>query len=393
MPQAPEPPPPAAPSPAPSLLPPAPLATHQFALRALIASAIFIALVALTVFLWYSLHVVLLIFAGVLMAILLRGLADFLSDHTRLTHGWALAIVLLVIVAVFVAVGFLAAPSLSEQMSDMANRLPAALRDLRGRMGATRIGTLLLRASPQVNDLLSARSEVLSNVTGFLSSTLGVLVTVAVILFTGLFLAAEPRLYVRGLVHLVPRERRNRFAEVLGAIGYTLKWWLIGQGVDMLAIGTATGVGLWMLGVPLALLLGFLAGIANFIPNFGPLVSLIPACLLALTVEPRKVYEVIILYIVLQSLEGYVLAPLIQRRAVQLPGAILIMAQVLLGILAGPLGLVLATPLAAATLVAVKMLYVEDTLGDAIATPADGPARQEVREVKKAAREVEDQKK
>jgi predicted PurR-regulated permease PerM len=186
----------------------------------------------------------------------------------------------------------------------------------------------------------------------------------------------------------VPRSRRTRVAEVVGAIGYTLKWWLIGQGVDMVIIGIATGLGVWLLGVPLALLIGFLAGAANFIPNFGPFVSLIPACLLALTVDPHKVLYVIALYIVLQSLEGYVLQPTIQRRAVQLPGAVTIMAQVLLGILAGPLGLVLATPLAAMTLVAVKMLYVEDTLGDEIRTVADGPAKPEVREVKKAAAEA-----
>lgn len=359
-----------------------------FAVRALVFCAILVGLVVLAVFVWYSLHVLLLIFAGILMAILLRGLSDAISSVTGLRHGWSLTIVLLVIAGVFTGVGYLAAPSLAGQMSELSQRLPTAVRSLRNSMADTRIGALLLHVSPTLNDIMSLKGGLLTNATGILTTTFGTIVTIVVVVFTGVFLAAEPALYVRGLVHMVPRSRRDRFAEVVGAVGYTLKWWLIGQAIDMVVIGIATGIGVWLLGVPLALLIGFLAGAANFIPNFGPLVSLIPACLLAMTIDPHKVIYVIILYIVLQSLEGYVLQPTIQRRAVQLPAAITIMAQVLLGILAGPLGLMLATPLAAMTLVAIKMLYVEDVLGDRIPNPAEGPAREEVREVKKATREI-----
>jgi predicted PurR-regulated permease PerM len=355
-----------------------------FAVRALVFCSILIGLVVLALFIWYSLHVVLLIFAGILMAILLRGLSDAISSVTGLRHGWSLAIVLVVTAAIFTGVGYLAAPSLAGQVSELSQRLPAAVKSLRNSIADTRVGALLLHVSPTLNDIMSLKGGLLTNATGILTTTFGTIVTVVVVLFTGVFLAAEPALYVRGLVQLVPRSRRDRFAEVVGAVGYTLKWWLIGQAIDMVVIGVATGIGVWLLGVPLALLIGFLAGAANFIPNFGPLVSLIPACLLAMTIDPHKVLYVVILYIVLQSLEGYVLQPTIQRRAVQLPAAITIMAQVLLGILAGPLGLMLATPLAAMTLVAIKMLYVEDLLGDRIPTPAQGPAREEVREVKKA---------
>jgi predicted PurR-regulated permease PerM len=367
-------------------------ANDRFAARAMVASVIFVSLVVLTVFLWYSLHVILLIFAGILMAILLRGLADWVKDLTGLGHGLSLAIVLLVIAGVFVAVGYFAAPSLSDQTTELSKRLPAAVAQVKEKLAATRVGAMLLSESPKVNQLMSGGSDVLANVTGVVSGTLSAIVTVLVVLFTGLFLAMDPALYIRGVLHLVPPPRRDRMSEVLGSVGYTLKWWLIGQAIDMIAIGTATGIGLWLLHVPLALLLGFLAGLANFIPNFGPLVSLVPACLLALTVDPHKIYYVIILYIVLQSFEGYVLQPSIQSRAVELPGAMTIMAQVLMGILAGPIGLVLATPIAAATLVLVKMLYVQDTLGDCIATPEDGAARNEVREVRKAAGEVRDRR-
>jgi predicted PurR-regulated permease PerM len=131
----------------------------------------------------------------------------------------------------------------------------------------------------------------------------------------------------------------------------------------------------------------------NFIPNFGPLFSLVPALLLTLPDDPTKALYVLILFIVLQNLEGYVLMPLIQGKASSLPGAITIIAQVLMGLLAGGLGLALAAPLAAATFLAVKMTYVEDVLGDRIETPADHPAAEEVVEARHAAAEVSQERK
>jgi predicted PurR-regulated permease PerM len=213
-----------------------------------------------------------------------------------------------------------------------------------------------------------------------------------VVLFTGLFLAFDPAMYVRGAIRLCPPAYRIRFGEVLGGIGYTLKWWLIGQGITMLCIAVATWIGLALLGVPLALVLGVIAGLFNFIPNFGPLFSAVPATLLALTVGPDRAIGVIVMFIVLQNLEGNLLTPLIQRKAVDLPPAIGIIAQILLGILVGALGLILAWPIAAAVVVAVKMMYVEDVLGDEIPTP-DDENKKEVREAKREAIKVEQDEK
>ena len=372
---------------------PAPDPGHdRFAARVITASTIFIALLALALFLWYSIPVLLLIFAGILIAILLRGLADWVSDYTRLPHAASLAIVLLVLIGSLVALVWAGAPRLAEQVGQMADRLPQAIEDLRQKIVSTRVGGMLLKQAPQFNALMSGRADLLGSVTGVVSSTLGAIVSLMVVLFTGFFLAANPRMYVRGVVHVVPPARRQRMAEVLGAIGYTLKWWMIGQAVDMVVIGVATATGLWMLGVPLALLLGTITALFNFIPNFGPLFGLIPAVLLSVD-DPHKVVSVIVLFVVLQNLEGYLLMPAIQNRAVDLPNAVTIIAQVLMGILAGGIGLALAAPLAASVMVAVKMLYVEDALGDRIETPADGDAHEEVAQVKQATREVERERK
>jgi predicted PurR-regulated permease PerM len=365
----------------------------SFPIKVLTASCIFVGIVALAIFLWYSVKILLLIFAGVLIAILLRGLADWVSERTKLSHAWSLAIVLVVLVCALGGVIWLSWSRLINETAQLMDRLPAALAQLHQKIRNTKIGGLLLDQAPQFDDVMSGRGNLLGSVTGVFSRTLNVIVTIMVVLITGLFLAANPRMYVRGVVHLIPPRRRDRMSEVLGAVGYTLKWWMIGQAVDMVVIGVATGIGLWLLGVPLAFVLGLITALFNFIPNFGPLFGLVPAVILALGDDPSKALYVVALFMVLQSLEGYILLPRIQHRAVHLPDAVTIVAQVLMGILAGGLGLALAAPLAASVMVAVKMLYVEDTLGDRIETPADHDAREEVREVKQAAAEVErDQK-
>jgi predicted PurR-regulated permease PerM len=361
----------------------------SLARRALVVSSIAIACTLAALLLWYSLRVLLLIFAGILASILLRALADTAANLTHLSHRWSLAIVMVALIAAFGVVGWLTVPSLLEELGQVGPQLSTALEQLRNHLQGTRLGAAALQYLPDPAAVAAWRDQLFGHVGTLLSHLLAAVVTVLVVVFIGLYVAAEPDTYIRGLLRVFPHDLRDRASEVVGSIGYTLKWWLIGQAIDMVVIGLATWLGLWLLGIPSALLIALLAALLNFIPNFGPIIALVPAALLALTVGPATVFWVVLLFLVLQNLEGYVLLPLIQRRAVNLPAALTITAQVLLGLLAGPLGLVLAAPLAATTLVAVKMLYVEDMLGDHIDTPAHGDAREEVRQVKQAKRQVD----
>jgi predicted PurR-regulated permease PerM len=184
------------------------------------------------------------------------------------------------------------------------------------------------------------------------------------VLFIGIFLAWQPSAYRRGFVRLFPERRRKRVREVLNAIGYVLQRWLVGQVVLMTIVGVLTWIGLHFLDVPFALPLALFAAFAEFVPYIGPIVAGIPAVLVALAEGPELAIWVAGLYIAIQSVESYLLTPLIQQRAVYLPPALLLFSQVILGVTAGPLGVIVATPLAAAGLVAVNKLYVEDVLGD-----------------------------
>jgi predicted PurR-regulated permease PerM len=224
-------------------------------------------------------------------------------------------------------------------------------------------------------------SGAVKQATRIINTVLTGVLTLFVVLVTGIYLAAQPEMYLKGVVMLAPHARRARYREVLARLGHTLRWWMIGQLVPMAVIGTLTAIGLKVIGVPMWLFLGLLAGLFNFIPNFGPLISGIPAFLLALSESPTKAMWVVLLYVVAQSLEGYVLTPLVQRRAVEMPPALLILFQVLAGLLLGALGVVLAAPLLAIALVAIRMLYVADVLGDKADVPGedegggdDGPA-------------------
>jgi predicted PurR-regulated permease PerM len=200
--------------------------------------------------------------------------------------------------------------------------------------------------------------------THIFSTTFGALAGFIVILFIGLYMAVAPTLYTEGVIRLVPIAKRGRAREILQALGHTLRWWLLGRGVSMLMVGLLTAAGLWLIGVPLALTFGLLAALLTFVPYLGPILSAIPPTLLALTQQPQQALYVILLYISIQGVESYLLTPLVQERTVSLPPALTITAEVLSGILLGGLGVILATPLVAAALVLVQMLYIEDTLGE-----------------------------
>ncbi|MGH9943926.1 MAG: AI-2E family transporter [Pyrinomonadaceae bacterium] len=340
----------------------------SFARRALTVASIAAGVVIVALLLWSAADVLLLVFAAVLLAIFLRGLSDMLSRHTNLSAGWSLAVVTLSLVAIFAGAVWLLTPRVSTQVEQFSEYLPRAVERLRVHLDQYGWGRRLIAEAPNITEIMAGRTGVLARATGIFSGVLGGIVNVLIVIFVGLYLTAEPRLYINGLVRLVPISHRPRVLEVLGALGHTLRRWLVGRLILMLLNGVLTTLALWLLGVPLALTLGILAGLLNFIPNIGPVIAGIPAVLIALMQSPTQALYVFILYVALQSVDGYLLTPLVQRRTVDLPPVLTITAQVLLGVLLGTLGVLLATPLTAATLVLVRMLYVEDTLGDSATT-------------------------
>jgi predicted PurR-regulated permease PerM len=326
---------------------------------------------AVAYFLWRGAHVLLLAFAGVLLAVFLAALADWLSRHTRLSYRWSLAAVVLGLLLLGAGLGYLLWNRLSAQVGELTQTLPASLGTIRDYLAQYEWGQRLVENAPRAATGLG-EGGAFSRLTGLVSGVAGFLEAAVVILVVGIFGAAEPGVYRAGLLHLVPPPYRRRVGEAADAIAFNLRYWLVGQVALMAVIGVTTAAGLALIGVPQALALGVLAGILELVPYIGAWLAAVPAGMVALLKGPQYLALTLGLYLLLHLLEGYVLQPLIQRRAVHLPPALTLVSQVLLGEMLGILGLFVAAPLTVAAMVLLKMLYVEDTLGDeAVEVPGE----------------------
>jgi predicted PurR-regulated permease PerM len=243
--------------------------------------------------------------------------------------------------------------------------LPKAIDQIQQRVEQLGWSRYLPQKMPAASEWTSSAGKFAANAAGFFSLSVEAVATFFVIIFLGIYLAASPQVYLNGLIHLFPLSQRERVRELIDKLGTTLGHWLLGQLLSMSVVGTLIAVGLTVLGIPLGLALGVLAGLLNFIPIIGSLLSAVPAILLAFLVSPLHPLYVIALYVFVNTgIESHLLVPLIQRYAVNLPPALAVLALFLMGELFGFFGLLLAIPLAATLLVLVKIVYVRDVLGD-----------------------------
>jgi len=313
----------------------------------------------------FASDVFLLVFAGILVSIFLRRLASLIVAHTRLPYGAALTIVTVSLLALAAGFGVFLVPSLTAQWHDLSRDLPDAFNRFRARLSGIEWMNDVAAKMPSAEKLATGHSGLWSRVTGFVSGALSIVTDLVVVAFVGLYVAVAPDLYRRGVLALVPPRSRHRAQQVLQELDHTLWWWLIAKLIAMGLIGVLTAIGLGILGIPAAAVLGVIAAVLTFIPNFGPVISAVPAVLLALTRSPKQAGLVVLLYVLIQAIETYLITPNIEKKTVNLPPALTISVQVLMGMLAGALGLVVATPLCASSLVLVRELYVKRASPDA----------------------------
>ena len=343
------------------------LPRQEFFYRVLIFAGVITVFGLLLILLWESTQVVLLIFAGLLLAVFLDGSAALVRRYVNVSKNWSLTIILILIIGISALFFLLFFSSLKEQFFILSQQLPTAVDWMQTRLEQYAVGSWLLeKMPPPPLSLGNQSSNVFGRITGFFSSFLGVVVNISIILMTAVYFAFNPDLYYRGAVKLFPKSKQKRVQEVFNALGFTLRQWFLGRITVMIINGTLTALGLWFLGVPLAFALGVITALLNFIPNIGPFLAAVPAILIAFTISPMTALYTAILYLIVQNLEGFVFTPLVQQQAVSLPPVLIIAAQLLLGILFGFMGVLLAVPIVAVFFVLVKMLYVEDLLGNEV---------------------------
>lgn len=338
---------------------PAPAADRQVVRTTLIV----LSLTALFAFAWMLRSVLVLLFAAVLIAVILRAAADGLQKRAPLPTGIALALVIVAFLGLLSLVFWLFGAQINSQMRELISRLPQAYEQFKLRIGQPDLDRQLIAQlkamAPDGGTIVSAVTTIVGGVTGAVS---GLILAVV----GGIYLAAQPALYRGGILLLIPRPKRPNVDEAIEQSGEALQRWLIAQLFAMAAVGVMSGLGLWAIGVPSPLALALIAGLFEFVPVLGPFISAIPAVLLALTVGLNETLLTMALYLGIQQIEGNVIMPIVQSRSVDLPPALTLFSLVGFGLLFGIPGVLLATPLTVVAFVMVRKLYVNDALGESV---------------------------
>lgn len=334
-----------------------------FQQRVLYTVSVTLASVVLLLLAWQLKNVLLTIFAAFTLAVFFNACALGVRYVTRLPRGWSLLVAILLLVGLGVLGSVLLLPAVITQLNELFRSVPTLLTELQATLERTSWGQSLLRNVPDSSEMTSELGSVFSGVGSTVSITVNSLTTAVFIVVIAVFFAAQPKFYQQGIIRLVPRKFEARAKKLLGEVSGTLQGWLIGQAIAMSAVAVLTAVGLSIAGVPLALALGIIAGLLDIIPFFGPVLAAIPAILIGFTEGLWTGVWAAVISLIVQQLEANVIQPLVQRRAVQIPPALLVISLIVMSKLFGFLGLLVATPFAAVVLLLIKHLYVEGLLG------------------------------
>ena len=325
----------------------------DFVRRVLIA----IAVVATAAAIFLLADLLLLIFAALLVATALIMIARPIRWATGLGIRWAVAIASLLILAVLGITFYLFGSRLAAEFDALVRRLPQDLAQFSNDLGIGNWRELFNSASA------TTVGSLLTRMLSWGTTFIGILASAVIIAVGGLYIALEPDVYRKGFLKLFPTEAHPRLSPALEECGEALRRWLGAQFMAMLIVGSTTAIGLSLIGLPSALALGLIAGVAEFVPYIGPIIAAVPALIIAFSQTPDIIVWTIVVLVIVQQVENNVIMPLLARSSVSIPPAVAMFAMVAMGILFGPLGLLLGFPLTVVAFVLIRRLYVHETLG------------------------------
>lgn len=326
----------------------------SFAHKVWIVVGILALSVCLILILRVAFNVLLMVFAGTLIAVFFNGFGDMIQRLTKWRRRWCM---LVAVPGTFLLMGLLfwfMGSKIQAQVASLKDDFPKMIATAEAKLSKTEWGAKALENIEGYDT-----SNLMSTAQSFFSTSFGVIGDLYIILFLGIFFTLSPSLYKNGIIRLVPPGGKEIAKGVINRLSLVLKGWLKGMLLAMCLIATLTFTGLSIVGIPMALTLALMAGLLNFIPNFGPLIAMIPAVLLGLIDSTNTAIIVAVMYILIQILESNIITPMVQKRMIDLPPALTIISQVLMGTLSGVLGILLATPLLAVVIVLIDELYVK----------------------------------
>jgi predicted PurR-regulated permease PerM len=321
---------------------------------------------------WKAVTSLLLVFAGVLFAAFLDGSARALAPVLPINRVWRLTLVVVLLTA-FLGFGLAwGAGKLPDQTRLLLNVMENQLDELESRLQSFGVDIFGPEGGRDFSRwFFSDHHSLFSHAQAIVGTASGLVTDALVVVFLGILFAFDPASYRESLVLLVKRPYRARVRGVLNEMGTVLRLWLVALVIRIILMTICVWIALYLVGLPAPFVLGLQAGLSNFIPYLGPIVAGVPVALVAMPLGISVVVWAVGIYTIIQSIEGYVIGPLIQRQAVEIPAAWTLVAIVLLGALFGILGIALAMPLVAIGRVAVLRFYVEDCLGDDLSTPVE----------------------
>lgn len=306
-------------------------------------------------FVWFQFEFLLLTISGILVAVWLRTLTAWIEHKTPLSCVISYLAVLVLVIGGTVLGCWLVVPSLISHLLQIGASLPSSIHRLEAPLLRISWGPQLIE---KAHDLLGTASQDV-DVRKMSANAVEWVAKVLVILIVGFFASLNPKGYEEGVLSLIPGSYRDRAIDVGRQLARQLGWWFLGQLCIMATLGVSCGISLWLLRVPLAGTLGLVTGLAVFLPYVGTVAAGIPSVLMGLQRSPHTAVWVLVVYSGLHVLEGYLLTPIVQQRAVRLPPVVTVLAQFLLWNLGGIIGVAIAAPLATVAIVLIKLLWLK----------------------------------
>src|SRR5713226_2956128 len=346
-----------------------------------------VAFAALLVFTWNYAATLFLILAGMLLGVALNAMTNILGRVVRLPHSLRLTIVCLALAGLLSGVVFLGGATIAQQAAALSDTIKSQLVGVKAFLERNGIdtsyfdlgnpsasadssatpGAAPMRNLPSAGALASSGGAIVSQTFKLLLGTVSAVGNFFIVLFLGLAFAAQPSVYRKGLLFMAPARHRARATVIVDRIGETLERWLMAQIITMFAVFLVTSIGLAIIGIPSSFILGIQAGLLAFIPTVGALLGGLIVVLASLASGWVAAASAFVLFLGVHALESYILTPIIQRHALDIPSATLFAFQILLGVVFGIWGLALALPLIAITKVVIDHFKADDVSPEAVA--------------------------
>ncbi len=299
-------------------------------------------------------NILLMALAGVLIAVYFHGLAEMITAKTKMGRKPALFISIVGSIILLAAMSWFVGSKVQRQVAELSNTLPQTIKLARVKIANTPVGAKVIEYTSGNNS-----QKLVDTATTFFSTSFGIIGDLYIILFLGIFFTADPSLYKNGIIFLFPAQKKSTGGIILKKIETALKGWLKSIIVSIILITILVAIGLSMTGLPGTTVLGLITGMLEIIPNFGPVIAMIPGVLLAFTISTKTAVIVALIYIACQTIVGSIVLPLLQKKMINIPPALTLLIQLVMGTLSGLMGIILAVPLLAIIIIVVNELYVK----------------------------------